>query len=119
MDNPFQIIDQRLENLESLLLDIKHNSIPQLINSKGEPVPNVVDLNGLIKARPFIGSRSTIYKKISAGEIPHSKNGNRLIFDLKLIDEWLLSNKMNTTTEIEEDVYDYLKRRTRRRSKKA
>ena len=66
-----------------------------------EQSQKVVDLDGLLKARPFIGSRSTIYKKVSSGLIPHSKQGKRLIFDLNVIDQWLLSNQIKTTDEIE------------------
>ena len=54
----------------------------------------VVDLTGLLEARPFIGSRSTIYKKAYQGLIPHSKRGKKLYFDLKEIDAWLLANKV-------------------------
>jgi len=58
----------------------------------------VVDLSGLLKARPFIGSRSTIYKKAYQGLIPHSKRGKKLYFDLSEIDKWLLQNKVNTNS---------------------
>lgn len=64
-----------------------------------KPENQVVDLDGLLAARPYIGSRSTLYKKISKGLIPHSKQGKKLYFDLKVIDAWLLENKVNTTTE--------------------
>ena len=72
---------------------------------------NVVDLDGLLKARPFIGSRSTIYKKISKGLIPHSKRGKKLYFDLDEIDRWLLSNKVKSVTELENEAQNYLYRR--------
>lgn len=67
---------------------------------KNETTNIVVDLNGLIKARPFIGSRSTIYKKVSLGIIPHSKEGKKLYFSLKEIDEWLMSNKVKTIAQL-------------------
>lgn len=79
----------------------------------------VVDLGRLIKARPFIGSRSTIYKKVSRGEIPHSKSGKRLIFDLKVIDEWLLSNQIKTTKEIEAETQKYFEGRNKKRRRRA
>lgn len=80
------------------------------------PLKNrVVDLKGLIKTYPFIGSRSTIYKKVSRGDIPHSKNGKRLIFDLNVIDEWLLSNKIKTPSEIEAEAERYLNQRNRKK----
>ena len=68
-----------------------------IVESKEEN--HVVDLDGLLIARPFIGSRSTLYKKISKGLIPHSKQGKKLFFDLQVIDQWLLENKVKTTSE--------------------
>lgn len=69
-------------------------------NTQQEKSENrVVDLDGLLVARPFIGSRSTLYKKVSKGLIPHSKQGKKLFFDLQVIDQWLLENKVKTTSE--------------------
>ena len=66
-----------------------------------QPKTRIVDLEGLLKERPIVGkSKSTIYKKVMDGKIPYSKRGKRLYFDLDLIDEWLLSNSMKTTTEL-------------------
>lgn len=82
---------------------------------KESSIPMVVDLDGLIKARPFVGSRSTIYKKVSRGEIPHAKSGKRLIFDLNAIDEWLLSNSIKTNLEEEKKAAHILRGRKRKR----
>lgn len=68
----------------------------EIKTDSGSPQNKIVDLNGLLQARPFVGTRSTIYKKVSRGEIPYSKSGKRLIFDLELIDSWLLSNQVST-----------------------
>ena len=82
--------------------------------SKTEVQSQVVDLNGLLIARPSIGSKSTIYKKISKGLIPHSKQGKKLFFDLKVIDAWLLENKVKTTAERTEEVRSRRGKRNRR-----
>lgn len=74
----------------------------------------IVDLSGLIAARPFIGTRSTVYKKVATGDIPHSKNGKRLIFDLNAIDEWLLANNVKTAKKIEEETQKYLAQRIKK-----
>lgn len=78
------------------------------------PAQKIVDLDGLLKARPFIGSKSTIYKKVAAGEMPHAKNGKRLFFDLDEIDEWLMSNKVETVAELEQKTFDHLNRKRKR-----
>jgi len=115
MENPFQVISERLSNVESLLLDLKNGAFPNALKNKDSPNARVVDLDGLIKARPFIGSRSTIYKKVSRGEIPHSKSGKRLIFDLNAIDKWLLSNSIKTNIKDELGTGFSLRGRKRKR----
>ncbi len=76
-----------------------------------EPQTKIVDLDGLIKARPFVGSKSTIYKKVYQGKIPYSKQGKRLIFDLEEIDNWLLSNKSVVSDKLEEATLEYFRKR--------
>lgn len=96
------------QELEKFFLE---NSIKQ----KEEKQENqVVDLDGLLVARPYIGSRSTLYKKISKGLIPHSKQGKKLYFDLKVIDAWLLENKVKTTTEHNQIINSRRGKRNRR-----
>jgi len=78
------------------------------------PILRVVDLDGLLKERPIVGSKSTIYKKVMKGDIPHSKRGKRLYFDLDTIDDWLLSNRTLTPTEIEQKKSEYFKKRSKK-----
>lgn len=81
---------------------------------KEDEPPKVVDLNGLLKHRPLVGSKSTIYKKAHKGLIPHSKRGKRLYFDIRQIDEWLLSNRVKTVQEIENEMQEHLENKKRR-----
>lgn len=67
------------------------------------PHRNIVDLTGLLEARPILGSRSTLYKKVSKGLIPHSKQGKKLYFNLDEIDHWLLANNVKTIGERERE----------------
>lgn len=76
-----------------------------------ETEQKVVDLDGLLVARPYIGSRSTLYKKISKGLIPHSKQGKKLYFDLNEIDAWLMEHKVKSSAELKKDLADYNKNR--------
>jgi len=75
-----------------------------ILPKQEKPENKVVDLDGLLIARPFIGSRSTLYKKIAKGLIPHSKQGKKLFFDLQLIDQWLLENKVKTSFERRKEI---------------
>lgn len=74
----------------------------------------IVDLNGLLEARPFVGSRSTIYKKASLGLIPHAKQGKKLFFHLEEIDQWLLAHRVKSPSQIHEEAKEYLKRNNKK-----
>lgn len=97
------------EELDNALLKLGHG------NKSSDTSPKVVDIDGLIEARPMVGSKPTVYRKVSKGEIPHSKQGKRLIFDLNEIDKWLLSNNVKTNIEIDAEANAYLRRKQRKR----
>lgn len=105
MYNPFQTLDERLSNIENLLLDIKHNPIP-----KNEPQQNNLwlDLNDLIKYDPEKRTKPTIYGYVHQGSIPYHKRGKKLIFLKSEIDEWLKSGRVKTNAEIEAEADQYL-----------
>lgn len=95
------------EELEKLFKEL----LPTL--NQGSPQCQVVDINGLLKARPFIGTKNTIYSKVRTNQIPHSKPDKKLYFDLIEIDKWLLSYKVKTAEELEKEANDYLNKRRR------
>lgn len=97
------------EEVQKLLAELDQG------DSLSDSSPKVVDIDGLIEARPFIGSKVTVYRKVSKGEIPHSKQGKRLIFDLNEIDKWLLSNNVKTNMEVDAEANAYLRRKQRKR----
>lgn len=104
-----QLIKLFEEQVIPLLLE--HN----LIQNTEDQQPKIVDLDGLLEARPMVGSRSTVYKKAAKGEIPHSKSGKRLIFDLHVIDQWLLSNPVKTSDELVQETEEYFNKRFKNR----
>lgn len=53
-------------------------------------------------------SKSYLYKLTSTNKIPHSKRGKKLYFDKKVLDQWLLKNKVKTVSEIQEEADAYL-----------
>lgn len=114
MDNYFLNLENRLCNIEKILLNIQHETLPSVVSQLDKPEKRVVDLNGLLSARPEIGSRSTIYKKTHQGIIPHSKQGKKLFFNLEKIDNWLLENKVKTSAEIQAETETYLQTRKKR-----
>jgi len=103
MENPFEIINQRLERIEKLLENIN------VFISRDENkviLPKVMNIKQL---SDYLGvSLSYIYKLTSTHNIPHSKRGKRLYFDREIINTWVLENKIWTQDDIENQVSDYL-----------
>lgn len=57
-------------------------------------------------------SRSCLYKKTSQKQIPYYKppGCKRIYFQKKELEEWLLSNKVKTVAELEDNNQNYLNR---------
>lgn len=89
MNNPFEAINARLSNIESLLLDIKHlpkglhQLIPQDISDPW------LDLSELCAYLPGKRAKATVYAYVSGESIPFHKRSNRLFFKKSEIDAWL------------------------------
>ncbi|WP_431158030.1 helix-turn-helix domain-containing protein [Winogradskyella poriferorum] len=82
MDN-LQIIDERLKNIESLLLNQK-----TVLN-----FDEVAIYTGL--------SKSYLYKLTCSGGIPcYKPQGKHIYFNKQEIDQWLLQNRKATTREL-------------------
>ena len=109
MVNPFETIENRLANLETLLLELKDSTLPELIKGSIHKEPKIVTLEKLIELRPVLGSKSTIYKKTHSGTIPHSKRGKKLLFNLERVDEWLMENQVEKDQLIEKEVEKILR----------
>ena len=105
MTNPFEAIDARLSNIESLLIDIKHGGkslAAQTMPTHGRvmTLPELVAYSGM--------AASTIYKLTSSGDLPHSKRGKKLYFDREAIDAWLLERPAHTKSDTEKAVNQFL-----------
>ncbi len=56
-------------------------------------------------------SKSSLYKMTYKKKIPFSKpNGGKMYFRKEDLDNWMLSNKSNSTDELENEVLSYLNR---------
>ena len=103
MENPFEIINERLRNIENLLENIYSNigrSETNIITTKIMDIEQLSDYLGL--------SKSHIYKLTSTHSIPHSKRGKRLYFDKETINTCVLDHKIWTQDDIEKQAADYL-----------
>ncbi len=108
MDNPFEIILERLNRIEQQLKDLKITTIQEAAPQPVKQWMNVPETAAYLSI-----SSSKIYKLTSTMEIPHMKLGKLLYFRKEQIDEWLLKNKVKTRAEIEEEANKYLTKRKR------
>lgn len=111
MENPFELIMEKLNGIEKLLLQ------------RNQPTSNVImteikvhDIMNLAQVCDYISvSKSCIYKFTSSRTIPHFKTGKRIYFKKTEIDEWLTKNKIKTKEEITREVDEALSKMKRRR----
>jgi excisionase family DNA binding protein len=97
MKNPFEIIENRLSCIESLILELKH--LPQGAEPK-EPKDEWFSLDKLVEYDPAKRVKATWYSMVSRGEVPYHKSGKHLVFLKSEIDEWLKSSKRNSNADI-------------------
>ncbi|RCR71270.1 hypothetical protein [Larkinella punicea] len=90
IDNPFAVLERRLNRLESLLLEIKDNCRPTQFQTpnNGPLKPSLSNSEQIMAATGW--ARSTFYQKVSkmpAGVV--IRRGKRLLFNTEKFYEWL------------------------------
>lgn len=89
--------------MENQMILEKLNKLERLIKDSTKEIFNIEDL---INYTGF--SRSYIYKLVHKNVVPYSKpNGKFLFFQKSEIDEWLLQNKNQSVSQIEQKALDY------------
>ena len=107
MENPFDIINQRLDRIEYLLENM--NAIITNKNIKAV-YPEIMGVNELVDYLKV--STSYIYKMTSSNQIPHSKKGKKLYFDKEKVTNWVLETSVMTQEEMQDLANQYsLKKR--------
>ena len=103
MENPFELIIDKLNNIENLLKTVMKNDNGTIT------ITEVLNLN---QAAEYVSlSKSAIYKKTSERNIPHFKKGKKLYFKRSELDHWLTSMKISTKDEIDQAANDYIIRK--------
>ena len=102
MENPFELIMERLDRIEKAISNLKTENII-VAESKPMNLKEVVAYMGT--------STSAIYKLTSTSEIPHYKLGKKLYFKKEEIDEWIYANKVKTRQDIENEANEYIARK--------
>lgn len=81
MVNPYEIIEKRLTNLENLLLDLKHETLPNLLRKQKNQEPNQDKLINKKEAANLLGcSTSTIDNYARRGDLPRYRIGSAVRF---------------------------------------
>ena len=111
MENVFAIMEERLAGIEELLNTVLAR-LDGLERPDEEVIGDLEDCASWIKK-----STSTVYKYVSNKQIPHIKNGKRVLFNKKEIFAWLNSGARGTLSdiraEIDQDLHDLVKNRKR------
>jgi len=105
MENPFEIILERLDRIEKAIENLSTNG--PLVNAN-DPM-DIKALSAYLKTSP-----SAIYKFTSEGSIPHYKNGKRLYFKKEEINDWIFTTKVNTTYDIDKAADEYIRKHPRK-----
>lgn len=104
MINPFEAIEQRLINIETLVYKINEQGTEFSKKEENE-------LLGAKEAASFLGiSKSSIYSKSRSGEIPSMKRGGRLYFLKQQLIDYVKSGSKKSNAEIEQEAEAYLSR---------
>ena len=86
MENPFELILERLNIIEDLLRAPKRNDPTQ-----SAPVNEILNMK---QAADYLGlAKTTIYKMASSRSIPHSKIGRKIVFRRNELDDWINQRK--------------------------
>lgn len=88
--------------MENELILHKLNQIEKHVSS----LKNVLTVQELVEYTGF--KQSYVYKLVHKNEIPYSKpSGGRLFFSRESIDEWLLSSKHKSNSELDQEAINY------------
>lgn len=104
MENPFELILERLDRIEKAITKL---NVSTPIAEVNHPM-DIKELSTYLK-----NSKSAIYKMTASNDIPHYKSGKRLYFKKSEIDEWIFSNKIKTNDDIEKEAMEYIRKNPR------
>src|ERR1700756_237542 len=106
MENPFDLILNRLDGIESLLKELKGQTV------KADSI--AFEIMNINQTAEYIGiAKSTMYKFTSCRMIPHFKQGKKIYFKKSELDEWITKNKVMKREEIEIKAATYVSTRRR------
>jgi excisionase family DNA binding protein len=97
--------------MDSIILS-KLENIEKMLSEQGLLKKDVLNFNETADYLDI--SHSHLYKLTSTGSVPHYKpNGKRVYFKRAELDQWLLSNRQDSSGEIEQQAADYILKKGR------
>lgn len=108
MENPFEMIMERLEAIENLLHELRATNSVAYKVQVDKQIMNISQLAEYLKC-----SKSSLYKDTATRKIPHFKRGKRVYFKKTEIDEWVTQLRIKTADEIDLEATNYILRRGR------
>ena len=109
MENPFEIIEQRLNNIENQLSELLKMAKAPILKEVTEEIMTVEQLSDYLTI-----ARQTIYEKCSKKEIPYFKAGKRLYFKKSVINDWINSGRRYTTDELMQQAEEWTRKHPRK-----
>ena len=109
MENPFEIIEQRLNNIENQLSELLKMAKAPILKEVTEEIMTVEQLSDYLTI-----ARQTIYEKCSKKEIPYFKAGKRLYFKKNVINDWINSGRRYTIDELMQQAAEWARKHPRK-----
>lgn len=110
MENPFEVIMEKLDRIERMVTIIRENQEIKETQETSKEIMNVQQVADYLSI-----SKQTVYGMTCRMEVPFYKRGKKNYFKKSDIDEWLLATRRKTREEIEMEALTYLKVRGRRK----
>ena len=99
-----------IEDFQNVLTDCVNTCLRTNQKEQSEQIKNDrwMDINELCQYHPDKPTKATVYGWVNARAIPVHKGGKKLRFLVSEIDEWLLSNKLQSQAEMVNEAGKYL-----------
>ena len=108
MNNPFELLEERLNNIESLILNLKNTPIEQVGKVEKDELLTVQDTAKFLSL-----SVPTVYTLISKGELPVMKRSKRCYFSKVELINYLKLGRKKTIAETALEAEKYFKTKKR------
>jgi len=103
MENPFELILERLDRIEQLLLQSRDGVNKEKVKPQLSQLMNAKELAEYLSL-----SIATIYGMTHKRVVPFYKQGKRLHFKREEIDNWINEGRTKSIDEIEKEANDYI-----------